>query len=278
MSVTTATGVRPWSERTGSCGSYPAPVAVTLVTGATGLVGSHVARLLVERGDDVRIAVRAPRSRSSSSRASTSRRSHADVLDRARSAARCAASTRVFHVAGMTSLRGGRRRALPRQRRRHAHRAGGGAARGRRARRPHLVGRRRRTGAARVDRRRDADLQRRRATGCPTSTPSTRRRPRRCGSPRTGCRSSSSTRRTCSAGATSPLVHRARAPLPAPRDPGLRRRRAEHRGRRGRRARAPAGRRASGTRASATSSATATSRSTASSPTSGACRASSRRR
>src|SRR5436190_1207695 len=37
-------------------------VGVTLVTGATGLVGSHVARLLVERGDRVRVTTR-PRSR-----------------------------------------------------------------------------------------------------------------------------------------------------------------------------------------------------------------------
>ena len=33
-------------------------MAATLVTGATGLVGSHVARHLVERGDDVRVTVR----------------------------------------------------------------------------------------------------------------------------------------------------------------------------------------------------------------------------
>ena len=75
-----------------------------------------------------------------------------------------------------------------------------------------------------------------------------------------------------------PLLDRARPPLPAPRDPRLRRRRAERRRRRGRRPRAPAGRRARPRRASATSWATATSRSTASSPTSGASRASSRRR
>ena len=31
----------------------------TLVTGATGFVGSHVARALVARGDDVRATVRA---------------------------------------------------------------------------------------------------------------------------------------------------------------------------------------------------------------------------
>ena len=33
-------------------------MGITLVTGATGLVGSHVTRLLVERGDDVRVTVR----------------------------------------------------------------------------------------------------------------------------------------------------------------------------------------------------------------------------
>src|SRR4051794_38533385 len=33
-------------------------VGKTLVTGATGLVGSHVARALVARGDDVRVTVR----------------------------------------------------------------------------------------------------------------------------------------------------------------------------------------------------------------------------
>ena len=32
-------------------------MAKTLVTGATGFIGSHVARLLVERGDDLRLAV-----------------------------------------------------------------------------------------------------------------------------------------------------------------------------------------------------------------------------
>ena len=75
-----------------------------------------------------------------------------------------------------------------------------------------------------------------------------------------------------------PLVDRARAPLPAPPDPRLRRRCAEHR----RRARTSRAATCSPTStagsASATSSATATSRSTGCSPTSAACRASSRPR
>ena len=33
-------------------------MSVTLVTGSTGLVGSYVARLLAERGDDLRLTVR----------------------------------------------------------------------------------------------------------------------------------------------------------------------------------------------------------------------------
>lgn len=33
-------------------------LAKVLVTGASGIIGSHVARLAVERGDDVRLAVK----------------------------------------------------------------------------------------------------------------------------------------------------------------------------------------------------------------------------
>ena len=33
-------------------------MAKTLLTGATGFIGSHLARELVERGDDLRVAVR----------------------------------------------------------------------------------------------------------------------------------------------------------------------------------------------------------------------------
>jgi dihydroflavonol-4-reductase len=83
----------------------------TLVTGATGFLGSHVTRLLVERGDEVRATVRA--------------RSNLDVLEglgvstvradvRDRRAVRRALSDvdRVFHIAGTTNLRLSRERAF----------------------------------------------------------------------------------------------------------------------------------------------------------------------
>jgi dihydroflavonol-4-reductase len=76
----------------------------TLVTGATGFVGSHVARALVERGDDVRVTVRA-----SSSRAALDGLDVEAVVARLndRAALRRALHgvERVFHVAGTTNLR-----------------------------------------------------------------------------------------------------------------------------------------------------------------------------
>ena len=96
------------SERIGSTrGSYPArSVSVTLVTGATGLVGSHVTRLLVERGDRVRVTVRAG-SRVEQLDGLDVEQVRADVLDRASVRRALRGVTRVFHVAGLTSLRGG---------------------------------------------------------------------------------------------------------------------------------------------------------------------------
>ena len=82
-------------------------MGVTLVTGATGLVGSHVTRLLVERGDRVRVTVRAELARPSSSRASTSSRSAPTSSTARRSAARCAASRASSTSPGLTSLRAG---------------------------------------------------------------------------------------------------------------------------------------------------------------------------
>jgi dihydroflavonol-4-reductase len=76
----------------------------TLVTGATGLVGSHVARLLVQRGDSVRALVR-ERSPLDELDGLDVELVHGDVLDR-RSVRRAMAGVqRVFHVAGVTSLR-----------------------------------------------------------------------------------------------------------------------------------------------------------------------------
>ena len=93
-----------------------------LVTGAaTGLVGSHVARgCSSSAATTCASTVRASVARSTTSRASTSSWSRADVLDRARVRRALRGVDRVFHVAGLTSLRAGADDALPRQRRRHA--------------------------------------------------------------------------------------------------------------------------------------------------------------
>jgi dihydroflavonol-4-reductase len=79
-------------------------VGVTLVTGATGLVGSHVARLLAERGDRLRVTSR-PRSRLANIADLEAEVVECDVLDR-RSVRRAMRGVdRLFHVAGMTNLR-----------------------------------------------------------------------------------------------------------------------------------------------------------------------------
>ncbi len=75
----------------------------TLITGATGFIGSHVTRLLVARGDEVRLAVRpgAPRA---ALQGLDLEQVRADVCDR-RSIRRAMRDVdRVFHVAGTTSL------------------------------------------------------------------------------------------------------------------------------------------------------------------------------
>ena len=76
----------------------------TLVTGATGLVGSHVTRLLVARGDAVRALVR-ERSPLDELDGLDVELAYGDVLDR-RSVRRAMRGVqRVFHIAGITSLR-----------------------------------------------------------------------------------------------------------------------------------------------------------------------------
>ena len=76
----------------------------TLVTGATGLVGSHVTRLLVARGDAVRVLVR-ERSPLDELDGLDVELAYGDVLDR-RSVRRAMSGVqRLFHIAGVTSLR-----------------------------------------------------------------------------------------------------------------------------------------------------------------------------
>jgi dihydroflavonol-4-reductase len=73
------------------------------VTGATGLVGSHVARLLAARGDDLRVTVR-PHSKLDNLDFEHTLVA-CDILDRQAVRRAMRGVTRVFHTAGMTSLR-----------------------------------------------------------------------------------------------------------------------------------------------------------------------------
>jgi dihydroflavonol-4-reductase len=79
-------------------------VGVTLVTGATGLVGSHVARALVARGDQVRVTVRGS-SRTDNLADLDAEQCLCDVLDRRALRRALKGVDRIFHVAGLTSLR-----------------------------------------------------------------------------------------------------------------------------------------------------------------------------
>jgi dihydroflavonol-4-reductase len=79
-------------------------MAQTLVTGATGFIGSHVARLLVQRGDEVAVTVR-PSSRLDLLEGLHVRQVRADVLDRRSLRRAMRGAERVFHVAGSTDLR-----------------------------------------------------------------------------------------------------------------------------------------------------------------------------
>ena len=75
----------------------------TLVTGATGFIGSHVARLLVERGDDVCVTVRG-HSRLEALEGLPVARLRADVRDRRAMRKAMHGVDRVFHLAGTTNL------------------------------------------------------------------------------------------------------------------------------------------------------------------------------
>ena len=81
----------------------------TLVTGATGFIGSHVARLLVQRGDDVVATVRAG-SRLERLEGIAVSAVRADILDRRAVRRAMRGVDRVFHIAGTTDLRADRAR------------------------------------------------------------------------------------------------------------------------------------------------------------------------
>lgn len=86
-------------------------MGITLVTGATGLVGSHVAQALVARGERVRLTTRRS-SRLDNVAALDAERVTCDLLDR-RAVRRALRGVEVvYHVAGLTSLRASRERLL----------------------------------------------------------------------------------------------------------------------------------------------------------------------
>jgi dihydroflavonol-4-reductase len=78
-------------------------VAKTLLTGATGFIGSHLARRLIERGDELRVTVRAE-SPLEGIAGLDCERVKCDVLDRRALRRALKGVDRVFHAAGMTSI------------------------------------------------------------------------------------------------------------------------------------------------------------------------------
>jgi dihydroflavonol-4-reductase len=81
----------------------------TLVTGATGFVGAHVTKLLVGRGDEVRVALREHSPRAALEGLDVESVS-ADILDRPAIRRAMRGVDRVFHVAGVAELSASRAR------------------------------------------------------------------------------------------------------------------------------------------------------------------------
>jgi dihydroflavonol-4-reductase len=86
-------------------------MAKTLVTGASGFLGSHVVRALAERGDDLRLLARR-RSRLDHLDDVDFERATGDVTDRRAVKKAMDGVDRVFHLAGRTSLRAADREAV----------------------------------------------------------------------------------------------------------------------------------------------------------------------
>jgi len=79
-------------------------VGATLVTGGTGFIGSHLARALADRGDDLRLLLRRSSKTGHLDDLEFERRT-GDVTDRRAVRRAMEGVDRVFHVAGRTSLR-----------------------------------------------------------------------------------------------------------------------------------------------------------------------------
>lgn len=81
----------------------------TLVTGATGFIGAHVTRLLVQRGEDVHVTVR-ERSRLQALNGLEVKPVRADILDRRAMRRALRGVERVYHMAGTTDVSASRAR------------------------------------------------------------------------------------------------------------------------------------------------------------------------
>ncbi len=81
-------------------------MATVLITGSTGLIGSELARALAARGDQLRALIRTD-SDDSMLAGIELERINGDVTDRRAVRRAVAGAERVFHVAGMTSMRAG---------------------------------------------------------------------------------------------------------------------------------------------------------------------------
>ena len=77
-------------------------MAKTLLTGATGFIGAHLGRALLERGDDLRVTVRGDGKRAIDLDAEQVK---CDMLDRRAVRRAMKGVDRVFHAAGVTSVR-----------------------------------------------------------------------------------------------------------------------------------------------------------------------------
>ena len=80
-------------------------MARCLVTGGTGFIGSHLARALLERGDDVRVTVRPGSSPEPLAGLDVERAGLPDITDRRALRRALRGVERVFHAAGTTNLR-----------------------------------------------------------------------------------------------------------------------------------------------------------------------------